>query len=108
MLLRKGPSEEQDEAEGDPERKKLLDVEQQAVKPRQQMYGYYGFQRALVLQGMRGAIAGWGREYIHKTIKVRRRTFLRSYRRHRQRLPYRRTQGHRRDNQAGDGVPKED
>jgi len=59
-------------AEADPERKKLLDVEQQAMKLlANSMYGYYGFQRARwYCRECAEAIAGWGREYIGKTIKV--------------------------------------
>jgi DNA polymerase, archaea type len=59
-------------AETDPEKKKLLDVEQQAVKLlANSMYGYYGFQRARwYCRECAEAIAGWGREYIQKTIKI--------------------------------------
>ncbi|MFH0862057.1 MAG: DNA-directed DNA polymerase [Candidatus Altiarchaeota archaeon] len=59
-------------AEADPERKKILDVEQQAVKLlANSMYGYYGFQRARwYCRECAEAIAGWGREYIQETIKV--------------------------------------
>jgi DNA polymerase I len=59
-------------AEADAERKKLLDVEQQAVKLlANSMYGYYGFQRARwYCRECAEAIAGWGRDYIQKTIKI--------------------------------------
>jgi DNA polymerase, archaea type len=59
-------------AEGDPDKKRLLDVEQQAVKLlANSMYGYYGFQRARwYCRECAEAIAGWGREYIHQTIKI--------------------------------------
>jgi DNA polymerase, archaea type len=59
-------------SETDPERRKLLDVEQQAMKLlANSMYGYYGFQRARwYCRECAEAIAGWGREYIGRTIKV--------------------------------------
>ncbi|MBU0762594.1 MAG: DNA-directed DNA polymerase [Candidatus Altiarchaeota archaeon] len=56
--------------EDDPEKKALLDVEQQAMKLlANSMYGYYGFQRARwYCRECAEAIAGWGRQYIQKTI----------------------------------------
>ncbi|MFH1056144.1 MAG: DNA-directed DNA polymerase [Candidatus Altiarchaeota archaeon] len=59
-------------SETDPDRKILLDVEQQAMKLlANSMYGYYGFQRARwYCRECAEAIAGWGREYIQKTIKA--------------------------------------
>ncbi len=58
-------------AETDPERRSLLDVEQQAMKLlANSMYGYYGFQRARwYCRECAEAIAGLGRVYIQKTIK---------------------------------------
>ncbi|MBD3387407.1 MAG: DNA polymerase [Candidatus Altiarchaeales archaeon] len=59
-------------SEEDLERKSLLDVEQQAMKLlANSMYGYYGFQRARwYCRECAEAIAGWGRKYIQKTIKI--------------------------------------
>ncbi len=59
-------------AEEDPEVKSMLDVEQQAMKLlANSMYGYYGFQRARwYCRECAEAIAGWGREYIQKTIEL--------------------------------------
>ena len=57
-------------AENDPEKKKLLDVKQQALKIlANSMYGYFGFARArwYSREGAE-AIAAYGRGYIHKTI----------------------------------------
>ena len=57
--------------ETDPEKKRLLDVKQQALKIlANSMYGYFGFPRArwYSREGAE-AIAAYGREYIHKTIK---------------------------------------
>jgi len=59
-------------AEGDAERMRMLDVEQQAVKLlANSMYGYYGFKGARwYCRECAEAIAGWGREYIGRTIKA--------------------------------------
>ncbi|MCX6695583.1 MAG: DNA-directed DNA polymerase, partial [Candidatus Altiarchaeota archaeon] len=52
--------------EADPEKKMVLDVQQNALKLlANSMYGYYGFQRARwYCRECAEAIAGWGREYI--------------------------------------------
>jgi len=58
-------------AETDPEKKRLLDVKQQALKIlANSMYGYFGFARARwYSREAAEAIAAYGREYIHKTIE---------------------------------------
>lgn len=57
--------------ETDPEKKRVLNVEQQAIKIlANSMYGYYAFARARwYSKDCAEAIAAFGREYIHKTIK---------------------------------------
>lgn len=57
--------------EKDPEKKRLLDVEQHAIKLlANSAYGYYAFARARwYSKGCAESIAALGREYIHKTIK---------------------------------------
>lgn len=54
----------------DPEKDRVLDVQQHAIKIlANSMYGYYAFQRARwYCRPCAEAITGWGREYIHKTI----------------------------------------
>jgi len=57
---------------GDETEKKILDVQQQAMKLlANSMYGYYAFIRArwFCLECAE-AITAWGREYIHKTIEA--------------------------------------
>ncbi len=57
--------------EKNPERRRLLDVEQHAIKLlANSAYGYYAFPRARwYSKECAEAIAALGREYIHKTIK---------------------------------------
>ncbi len=57
--------------EKDAEKKKMLDVQQQALKIlANSMYGYYAFARARwYSKDCAEAITAWGREYIHQTIK---------------------------------------
>ena len=57
--------------EADPNRKRLLDVQQLALKLlANSMYGYYGFQRARwYCRECAEAITAWGRDYIHRAIK---------------------------------------
>jgi len=57
--------------EKDPEKRRLLDVEQHAIKLlANSAYGYYAFARARwYSKGCAESIAALGREYIHKTIR---------------------------------------
>jgi DNA polymerase I len=71
LVKRRMEVKKEAKAENDPEKKKLLDVKQQALKIlANSMYGYFGFARArwYSREGAE-AIAAYGREYIHKTIK---------------------------------------
>jgi DNA polymerase, archaea type len=72
LIKRRMDLKAQMKAETNPDRRSLLDVEQQAMKLlANSMYGYYGFQRARwYCRECAEAIAGWGREYIGKTIKA--------------------------------------
>jgi DNA polymerase I len=58
--------------EPDKNRKRILDVQQNALKLlANSMYGYYGFQRARwYCRSCAEAITAWGREYIHLAIEV--------------------------------------
>ncbi len=70
LVKRRMEVKKEAKAETDPEKKKLLDVKQQALKIlANSMYGYFGFARArwYSREGAE-AIAAYGREYIHKTI----------------------------------------
>jgi DNA polymerase I len=71
LVKRRMEVKKEAKAENDPEKKKLLDVKQQALKIlANSMYGYFGFARArwYSREGAE-AIAAYGREYIHKTIE---------------------------------------
>ncbi|MBU4267030.1 MAG: DNA-directed DNA polymerase [Candidatus Altiarchaeales archaeon] len=58
--------------ESDPEKKRFLDVEQQALKLlSNSMYGYFAFARAVwYSRECAEAIAALGRQYIHNTIEA--------------------------------------
>ncbi|HHQ45222.1 MAG TPA: DNA polymerase [Candidatus Altiarchaeales archaeon] len=57
--------------EADPQKKKIYDVQQQALKIlANSAYGYYGFAMARwYSRECAASITGWGRKYIHETIE---------------------------------------
>lgn len=70
LIKRRIQTKNEMKQESDKNRKRILDVQQNALKLlANSMYGYYGFQRARwYCRECAEAITAWGREYIHKAI----------------------------------------
>lgn len=71
LVKKRGVVKAELKMESDPQKKMILNVKQQALKLlTNAAYGYYGFPMARwYCRECAEAITGWGRDYIHKTIK---------------------------------------
>ncbi len=72
LISRRISAKKQMKAEKDERMRRLLDVQQNALKLlANSMYGYYGFQRARwYCRQCAESITAWGRDYIHKAMQV--------------------------------------